>query len=100
MNQREIAISSINGLRTIIAQKLIVALNDHWNRAAFGHMSLNYRMILQLVKVIKDCSHRIQGVCQAQNSHMPWTLVAQSKKRFGRNEDHSAPAKLRKIEGQ
>ena len=40
MNQREIAFPFINGLRTIIAQKLIVALNDHWNRAAFGNMSL------------------------------------------------------------
>ena len=42
MSQREIAISAINGLRIIIAQKLIVALNDHWNVAAFGSMSLNY----------------------------------------------------------
>ena len=53
MNQTEIAISAINGLRIIIAQKPIVALNDHWNVAAFGNTSLNYRMILQLVKLLK-----------------------------------------------
>ena len=96
MNQREIAISVINGLRTIIAQKLIVALNDHWNVAAFGSMSLNHRTILQLVKVIKDCSHKIQSICQSQN--IPWTKV-QGKKRVHGNEDHPT-AKLRKFEGQ
>ena len=96
MNQREITISVINGLRIIIAQKLIVALNDHWNVAAFGSMSLNHKMILQLVKLIKDCSHKIQSICQSQN--IPWTKV-QGKKRVHGNEDHPS-TKLRKLEGQ
>ena len=95
MNQREIAISAINGLRIIIAQKLSVALNDHWNVAAFGNTSLNYRMILQLVKVIEDCSCKIQSICQSQNP--PWIKV-QGQKRILGNED--CPTKLKKIKGQ
>ena len=97
MNQRENAISSINGLRTIIAQKIIVALNEHWNVAAFGNMSLNYRMILLLVENVKNCSHRILNICQNQKGYVPWTQV-EGKKRFHRSED-CLPIKLKRIDG-
>ena len=97
MSQREITISSVNGLRTIIAQKLIAALNDHWNVAAFGGMSLNYKMVLHLVKVIKDCGHKIQSICQTQNDYVAWTRVKR-KNSFCGDEDPPS-AKLRKVEG-
>ena len=97
MSQREISISSVNGLRTIIAQKLIAALNDHWNVAALGRMSLNYKMVLHLVKVIKDCGLKIQSICQTHSNYMAWTKVKR-KNRFCGDEDHLS-AKLRKIEG-
>ena len=97
MSQHEISISSVNGLRAIIAQKLIVALNDHWNVAAFGRMSLNYKMVLNLVRVIKDCGHKIQSICQTHNNYMAWVKVKR-KNHFCGDEDHPY-AKLRKIEG-
>ena len=86
MNQREITISSINGLRHIIAQKAMLALNKHWNEAAFGKISLNQEMVIQLVKVIKDCDQKILQICQAQTN--PWTLV-KGKKRYHTGEDYS-----------
>ena len=95
MSQREITISSVNGLRIIIAQKLIATLNDHWNVAAFGRMSLNYKMVLHLVKVIKDCGHKIQSICQTQNDYVAWTKVKR-KNHFCEDEDHPS-AKLRKV---
>ena len=92
MNQREIAIASINGLRHIIAQKVILALNKHWNEAAFGKISLNQEMILQLVKVIKVCSQKILQICQNQTH--PWILV-KGKKKYYTDEDYP-PAKMRR----
>ena len=90
MNQREITISSINGLRHVIVQKLILALNHHWNDAAFGKVSLNQEVTIQLIKIIKDYAQRMLLICQTQAN--PWTLV-KGKKRFHDGEDYS-PAKI------
>ena len=96
MNQREIAISSINGLRHIIAQKLILALNQHWNDAAYGKISLNQETVMSLVKTIKNCAQLILQTCQAQN-HLPWNLV-HGKKRFSNVHEDCPLVKIKRYE--
>ena len=95
MNGREITISSINGLRNIMTQKLISVLNNHWNDAAFGRSELNWNMVLSITKTIKECSQRILRICKTQSNYIPWTEV-RGKKHFHNAETHSS-TKSRKI---
>ena len=97
MNQREITLATINGLRTVMAQQIIAALNNHWNVAAFGKISLNHKRILQLLKIIKDCGQRIQSICQSQSNYVPWSHV-RNKKRSREREGCQPPIKLQKME--
>ena len=77
MKQRETAISTINGLRYLMALKLISPLNEAWNAAAFNGRLLDWEMVFHRVSAIKDCGHKILGICRANE---PWTKV-NSKKR-------------------
>ena len=95
MNRREITISSINGLRNIMAQNLITVLNNHWNDAAFGRSELNMNMVLSITKTIKECGQRILSICKTQSNYIPWTEV-RTKKRSHNDEDHTS-TKSRKI---
>ena len=97
MNQREIALASINGLRTVMAQQIIAALNNHWNVAAFGKISLNHKRILQLLKIIKDCGQRIQSICQSKSNYVPWSHE-RNKKRSREHGECQLPIELQKIE--
>ena len=97
MNHREITLATINGLRIVMAQQIIAALNNHWNVAAFGKLSLNHKRVLQLLKIIKDCRQRIQSICQSQSNYVPWTHV-RNKKRSHEHEEGQHPTKLPKIE--
>ena len=95
MNRREITISSINGLRNIMTQKLISTLNNHWNDAAFGRSELNWNMVLSITKTIKECGQRILRICKAQPNYIPWNEV-RGKKRL-HNAETCMSTKLRKI---
>ena len=94
MNQREVAIASINGLRNLIVQYLTVAMNNHWNTAVFGNVPLNCKMIHQLVRAVKDCSQKIYNICQTQ---APWTPVKSRKRLRGHKHPYS-PTKMTKFE--
>ena len=94
MNQWEITIASINGLRNLIVQYRIVAMNNHWNTAAFGNEPLNCKMICQVFRAVKDCSPRIHNICQTQ---APWTPVKSKKCLRGHKHQYS-PTKMTKIE--
>ena len=97
MNQREITLATINGLRIVMAQQIIAALNNHWNVAAFGKLSLNHKRVLQLLKIIKDCGQRIKSICQSQSSYVPWTYV-RNKRQSHEHEEGQHSIKLPKIE--
>ena len=62
------------------------AVNHHWNDAVFGKVWLNHKVIIQLIRIIKDCAQRMLLICQTQAN--PWTL-AKGKKRFYDGEDYS-----------
>ena len=94
MNQREITISTINGLRHSMVLKLIGPLNKDWNDAAFNIKPMDWEKVSHHIKAIKDCSQKILVLCQVDG---PWTRVKCNKKRFYPGKDFP-PTKVRKIE--